>query len=152
MGFFRASYKEFFCAFCKTERRIKDQKHIQFFEITMSLLAGFILMLFIWQGFDTRVFVFVSIFLVMFEFLVQISQRVALACPHCGFDPILYKKNTAKCVEKVRDHLEKRKSNPEILLSRRARLDLPVVKKTPASSSQMSVEVSRGKGQLDLRM
>lgn len=58
------------------------------------------------------------------------KYRLAMACPQCGFDPLLYLKSKNKACEQVRLHLEKRKNDPSVYLSSRPKLDLPVIKKT----------------------
>ncbi len=77
-----------------------------------------------------------------------------MTCPHCGFDPILYKKNVQACVEKVKAHLEARKNNPSTLLSRQPKLNLPPRKQTQKLEKKMAAVVSRanqGKN-LDVRL
>jgi hypothetical protein len=148
MGFFRSQSKEFFCAFCKTPRKIKAKKHIESAEVSMSLAASVLLMFLFFQKFDFRVIPMLSLFLCFFEFLVQIQYRLSLACTHCGFDPLLYMKSQKKACDQVKTHLERRKNDPTTLLSPRPKLDLPVIKKRPDDDLFLSKKSNR----LDVRL
>ncbi len=52
-----------------------------------------------------------------------------MACPHCGFDPLLYIKSQEKACEQVKAHLERRKNDPYVLMGTKAKLDLPFIVK-----------------------
>lgn len=52
------------------------------------------------------------------EIVVHFRWRLALTCPHCGFDPVTYKKNPQLAALRVKEHLEFRKNSPRALLSR----------------------------------
>lgn len=103
------------------------QKHVQLFEIAISLAGSIILMLFFFQNFDFRVLVFFGVLLSLFEFFVQMKYRLGMECSHCGFDPLLYMKSKDKACAQVKTHLEARKNNPNVYMSSRPQLDLPVV-------------------------
>lgn len=70
-------------------------------------------------------FVLFIVFLMLSEMFVQIRWRMAMVCKSCGFDPVLYIKNQALAVAKVKVHLDKRKNDPANLLARP--LNLPRV-------------------------
>ena len=125
---FKRATKIFYCAFCKSKRSMNMQKHVQWFETSLSIVASVILMLFFFQTFDPRVFVFFGVSLSIFEFFVQFKYRLAMACPHCGFDPLLYMKSPSKACALVKTHLESRKNNPDVYMSSRPHLDLPMIK------------------------
>ena len=102
------------------------------------------MMLIIWQGWDFRVIPIFAIFTCAMEYIIQIKYRLLLNCPHCGFDPILYKQNVQKCVEKVKLHLDKRKNDPLVLLSKKPKLDLPVLKPKVERQPDKNVESRLG--------
>ena len=143
MKFVGKSVKEFYCAFCRTPRSINMQKHVRLFEFTIALAASLLMMLFFFQKFDPRVFVFFGIFISIFEFLIQFKYRLAMTCTECGFDPLLYMKSPAKACEQVKAQLEKRKNDPAVYLSSRPKLDLPVIKKSKDSMGREKRVVTR---------
>lgn len=70
----------------------------------------------IWDGPDLR-----SMFLFMgMAFTAQVSLRMryreSVKCPHCGFDPIAYKKDPSLAAQGVKEFLEVRKDNPKFML------------------------------------
>lgn len=75
------------------------------------------------QDLDARVFIYFIAFLAVAELFIVLRWRMALRCPHCGFDPIIYAKNPEEAAGVVRLHLERRKNNADLLLARP--LDLP---------------------------
>jgi len=80
-----------------------------------ALSAAF--MFVIWQGFDPRVFVVFGIMLMVSEVIIQIRHRLSVICHFCGFDPKLYKKSSAQAAELVRVTLEKKREDPDFILS-----------------------------------
>src|SRR5690606_12545471 len=115
--------KSCYCAFCRSERRISLQKHVGMYEIGLSVLGAILLSFLFFQSVDPRILVFAGVILSLFEFFVQIKYRLAMSCPHCGFDPLLYIKSKEKACAQVQKHLEQRKSDPRVLLSSRPALD-----------------------------
>lgn len=154
MGLIRSEVKKFYCAFCRTQRSIKNQIHVQLFEVLLCLAASLILMLFFWQNLDFRFIAIFAMLVIVYEFFVQIKQRMLMSCPHCGFDPVLYKKNVKACVEKVKVHLQARQNNPVMLLSKTPKLNLPIRKKTQKLEKKMAVAVTKSKQgkNLDVRL
>lgn len=154
MKFLKKNVKNFFCAFCRSERKMNMQKHVQTFEIATSAAGATILMLLFFQTFDPRVFVFFGIFLSVFEFFVQIKFRLAMPCGSCGFDPLLYMKSPTKACEQVKIHLDSRKNDPATYMSSRPKLDLPVITKKTDSLGREKRVVSRSHvaKNLDLKM
>lgn len=142
-GYLLQNQKECYCAFCKSPRRIFKRKNINIVNILASALGAAIIMFLIWQEFDPRsLFIFV-ILLAISETFIQLRWRITMVCRHCGFDPVLYVKNTALAAEKVKKHLEKRKADPATLLSRP--LDLPKLPKEKAEQLKKLEEAQGGK-------
>lgn len=154
MGFFRKQIKKFYCAFCRSDRSILSQSHVQFFEIVICFAASLILMLIFWQQFNFKFIPIFALLIVFTEFLIQIKQRLLLTCPHCGFDPVLYKRSPGQCAEKVKLHLQKRQNDPSTLLSKKPKLDLPYLKKNAKLEEKMTTAVRKSSqgSKLDVRL
>lgn len=148
MSWFRGQAKDFYCAFCKTKRTIHLKKHVGGVEISLSLLASIVLMFLFFQKFDFRIIPIFALAICFYETLIQIQYRLSLACPHCGFDPILYLKSQQKACEVVKAHLEKRKQDPEALLKAKP-LNLPKIKK---SNQDKAPVIKKESSQLDIRL
>ena len=97
-------------------------------------------MVLIWREFDPRALVVFVVFLAIAEVFVQIRWRMSLSCRQCGFDPVIYRKNQEVAVEKVKDHLQRRKMDPRYLLYEP--LNLPVRKVPPP---QQAGDLQRGR-------
>lgn len=119
--------RECYCAFCKTERTIYAKKHVSFIDVGLAALASSLLMLALWQDFDPKVFVIFAFAAGFSEVFIQVRWRVSIPCPHCGFDPVLYKKNPEKAAKLVTAFLDRRREDPISLL--RPVPKLPVLKK-----------------------
>ncbi|MES2769550.1 MAG: hypothetical protein V4596_10445 [Bdellovibrionota bacterium] len=154
MSFIKKSNKKFFCAFCKSPRTMNMQKHVQLFEISISLAGSLLLMLVFFQGFDSKVLILFGILLSIFEFFVQLKFRLGMACSQCGFDPLLYMKSKDKACALVKTHLESRKNNPAVYMSSRPALDLPVItnRKDNLGRNKRVVVRSHVAKNLDLKM
>jgi hypothetical protein len=94
--------------------------------------SGFI-MFALWQDWDPRVVAVFLFLIAVSEFSLQIRWRLSVPCRHCGFDPVLYTKNTEAAAQLVKDHLIKRRQDPNKLLSRA--LKLPTI--TPERLQQI---------------
>ena len=70
----------------------------------------------LWQGFDPRVIMIFTVYLAITEIFIQFRWRVTIVCKECGFDPVLYLKDTDAAAQKVKIRLEQRKNDPESLL------------------------------------
>lgn len=110
------------------------KKNIGIGDIVGSALGAGVLMMAIWQEFDPRVMVIFIFLLAIAEVFVQIRWRMTMTCPHCGFDPVLYLKDQAKAVEKVKIRLDQRRSNPATLLAKP--IHLPKISKEKAEMLQ----------------
>ena len=128
-----------FCAFCRSERKVYTKKRISFSDILSCALGAATIMFAIWQGFDPRVMLIFVVFLAMAETFVHLRWRLAIVCPHCGFDPVLYAKEPEKAAQKVKLHLDKRKLDPASLLKPALRIPHRKVKKSnePLLSKQV---------------
>ncbi len=136
--------KKCYCAFCKSERVVYTKRRINIFNVVAAVLASGLTMLAIWQHFDPRVMLFLVAYLALAETFVQIRWRLNIVCRFCGFDPVLYLKDSTKAADKVKITLEKREKDPASLLKRR--LDIPVLrKKKPAAESPTAASLAKGR-------
>src|SRR5690606_17929187 len=80
-----------------------------------------------WGGLDPRVAILFCVFLVIAEIFVQLRWRLIIPCPHCGFDPVLYKINREETVRRVQAKLAEVRARGDYLLKKNNPLkNLPV--------------------------
>ena len=68
--------------------------------------------------FDDYVFFGFFISIVCAEIFVKVRFRLALQCRTCGFDPVVYIKNPQLACNDVKKVLERRKSDPTMILKK----------------------------------
>ncbi|HEX4924700.1 MAG TPA: hypothetical protein VFV50_11460 [Bdellovibrionales bacterium] len=95
-------------------------------DVVSCLVLGLLLTFIVWQNFDPRGLIFFGLLLGAAELIVQLRWRVSIACPYCGFDPVLYRKNSARAAEQVKQHLDRRRADPNYILSTKPFINLPV--------------------------
>lgn len=124
---FRTSEKRI-CAFCKLSHRIYLKKDVSTFDMLLNLGVTGLLALAIWGGPDLRsMLIFMALSFAMQVFL-RVRYRESLKCPHCGFDPILYKANSEMAAQRVKDFLNKRTDNPAFMLKPKPQIK-PIIRK-----------------------
>ncbi len=142
MAVFFTSRKDCYCAFCRTERKVYTKRNISVSDILGAALGAGAVMMVIWQQFDPRVSLIFVFFLAIAEVFVQVRWRLTIECPLCGFDPVLYVKDSVKAAEKVKIKLDKRKNNPATLLSKP--LNLPTISKQKAELIEKAQSGQKG--------
>ncbi|MFK8139277.1 MAG: hypothetical protein AB8E15_13035 [Bdellovibrionales bacterium] len=110
-------WKECFCAFCKNERKIYSKKHLGFSEVLLVGVLSFLLSMVFWQEVEPRSMVVFVAMLVVSETIVHFRYRFGVICQHCGFDPILYKRNKQAACNRVKSFMQFRKQDPMFYLS-----------------------------------
>ena len=60
------------------------------------------------------------------EIFILVRWRLSIPCPHCGFDPVVYKKKPEVAAAQVKAFLDQRREDPLAVFSP---LQLPVVVK-----------------------
>lgn len=145
-GFF-SHRKKCFCAFCKSERIVYSRKSLGFGAFFGCLLAALSLMVLVFQDFDPRAILFFILFLVVAEIFTQIRWRISVVCKHCGFDPVLYLKDTEKAAEIVKQRLAVRSTGAEAWLAKP--LDLPKLTKKRAEFIQNAQILSKNPSSRD---
>jgi hypothetical protein len=118
------------CAFCRLNRRIFVKKSIDWTNVLTAAIAAALLMFVIWQDADPRAVIFFVAFLAVAEVFVRLRWRMSLPCPHCGFDPLLYKLDREETVRRVKAKLDELRTNGRHLFKPQNPLaQLPVIQK-----------------------
>ncbi len=104
--------KRCYCAFCKSPRVMYRKRHISWFDFIQSAFAAGLISLVFWQDFDPRALVVFALFCGLSEVFIVLRWRLSVACPHCGFDPVLYKRAPEKAADRVNKHMHSRRQNP----------------------------------------
>ncbi|OFZ12800.1 MAG: hypothetical protein A2Z20_06990 [Bdellovibrionales bacterium RBG_16_40_8] len=119
-----------YCAFCRLERSVYTKKSINWTNVLLSLLATGLFMNLIWGEVDARAIIIFVFFLSFAEIFIRVRWRMSLTCPHCEFDPILYKTSREKAVFKVRKRLDEVRTSGEYMFKTNNPLhNLPVIVK-----------------------
>lgn len=143
--------KSFYCAFCKSPRKAFLRKNVTFVEILFCIVASSLVSLMFWQTIDLRLVAVLFIFLGFAEVFLQIKWRLSVVCPYCGFDPVLFKSDKDKAAQRIKIHMERRKRNPQVLLSKNAVLNIPRPPKPPPPSNSKITKPKSGKN-LDISL
>jgi hypothetical protein len=106
-----------FCGFCGCKRNVYTKVHVGWTDVLSCAVLAFLLVLIFWQTPDPRGFLLFACLLGVFEFAIQIRWRLSVSCQYCGFDPLLYKRSRPKAAEKVKEHLDRRRADPNHVLS-----------------------------------
>ncbi|MGZ3781381.1 MAG: hypothetical protein ACXVCY_12090 [Pseudobdellovibrionaceae bacterium] len=94
----------------------------------------------IWQQYDPRVMVAFVVCLAISEVFIKIRWRLSVVCRQCGFDPVLYLKDSEMAVQKVKMQLDLRKQDPKYLLAKP--LNLPAI---PAEKAKALESKEKGR-------
>ena len=126
-----------YCAFCRQERHIYNKKHVSWTNVFLSLLVTlFFDLALIGPGSPKSILIFVLVLFIA-EFFIQVRWRMALPCPHCHFDPVLYLHSKEKAMLMVKQRLDLVRDQENMLFSAKNPLIyLPrkKVKKDPMST------------------
>ncbi len=125
--------KHSYCAFCRTPRIIYTKRHISTGDAGLCFVSAILFGVIIWQDFDPRMIVLFAIGLGLSELFVIFRWRLSIVCPHCSFDPVLYKRAPESAAKRVKRYLEIRREDPLKALS--TPLRLPILIKRPSSES-----------------
>ena len=117
------TYKEKrYCAFCKNLRTYYMKKDITLVDFVACGLVSLAIMTLVWQELNIKVFYFFGFVLIGAEVLVRLRWRMKMICHICGFDPILYKKDSKRAADKVKAFLVMRKTDTQMLLKPQPKL------------------------------
>jgi len=103
--------RNFFCPLCRTERNVTvnpklTKKNVIQIALTTAIVGSALFPVF---GVESY-FVFFAIW-GAFELAIRSDYKKQIACPHCGFDATLYKRNVKDARQKVAEFWEQKKSN-----------------------------------------
>ena len=124
------------CAFCKLPRRVYKKRDASVFDIALLLFVSGLFMFLVWGEPDMRSLILFGILAFSLQVFIRVRWRESVKCPHCGFDPILYKEDSELAAEKVKAFLEVRKKNPQYLLRPKPQIE-PIIKKTKWSGKAL---------------
>lgn len=126
----RLGAEKCYCAFCRSPRPLYAKRHVGVADVVLCAAASTLVSFVIHQDFDPRAVVFFAIALALSELFVIFRWRLSIPCPHCGFDPVLYKKAPEQAAARVKRFLDLRREDPLAGLS--PALKLPAVVKRGA--------------------
>ena len=104
---FKTPLVEFFCPLCRSQRALTQTYKLfprHYAQLFLLTLVTFLLLypLLKWRGF----FIF-FIYWPLLELTRRAVYRSEIACPYCGFDAVLYKKNVKMAQESVKKFWQK---------------------------------------------
>jgi predicted RNA-binding Zn-ribbon protein involved in translation (DUF1610 family) len=95
----------FFCPNCKAQRKLpyhpRPGRRRHFIQVGLTALAFTCAT---WSWFHWRGLVSFLPFWAFFEIFFRSRVRVALSCPHCGFDPYLYLTDVKRARAEIEKH------------------------------------------------
>lgn len=121
--------KRFFCSFCKLPIRVYKSKDLSLIDVALLFFCVSGVSLFFTAEKRILTIVLFPILGFFMQSMVRIRWRESVKCRHCGFDPLVYKKNKSEAATSVKIFLEKRKKDPAYLLKPMPRLPVLVKEK-----------------------
>lgn len=135
------SFEKAFCAFCKLERKVCRKKHVTWTNVVTAFLTSVCLMFLFWGGFEPKVIILLATTTIIAEVFVHLRWRLSLSCPHCQFDPLLYKRNPQLASQQVKAHLDFVKTSGQHLLKTNNPFqNLPKISKSELSAAEAQIE------------
>jgi hypothetical protein len=136
-----------YCAFCKSERIVYKQRSVGVGAAIGALAGSLTVMLLIFHTFDPRFILYFIVFLLVAEIFIRIRWRISVVCKYCGFDPVLYLKDTQRAVERVKNKLSQRQQSPEFFLAKP--LDLPRISRGKSEFIEKAQQISVARAEED---
>jgi hypothetical protein len=124
--------KSCYCAFCRSPRLVYKKRHVSVVDVIYALVATLLMSLMIWQDLDPRASVVFALFIGLSEVFIMLRWRLSITCPHCGFDPVLYKRSPERAANQVNVHMLARRQSPMSAFTPPPRL--PTLRRPPKSS------------------
>jgi len=109
----KRAFWEFFCPVCKNQRRsfYWPSPRLRHY-LQLAVFGAFLTAcLWPWAGLKGAVLTFPV--WAVFEFIYRARARQSLICPHCGFDPYIYKYDVKLARKKVEEHFAAKKAARE---------------------------------------
>ena len=83
------------------------EKSIRLQHVFWSFLLSCALSFFIWRAWNPKSLLFFVVALMLAEAFIKIRWRMYMVCCNCGFDPVIYVRNSDKALSLVQDFLDK---------------------------------------------
>ncbi|MCB0378849.1 MAG: hypothetical protein KDD33_10175 [Bdellovibrionales bacterium] len=139
MSIFKSSYKVI-CAFCKLNHRVYKKNGISALDAFLLLAVSGLFSFLIWGTADPRSLAIFALLIVIGHIFYRIRWRESVKCPHCGFDPVLYKRAPEEAAQKVKAFLSSRKDNPQYLLRPQPRIQPIIIPREEALVAKMNAK------------
>lgn len=98
----------FYCPVCRANRIVTQKPSLKSFHYLQIFLTAGVFTLVTWHWFSWRGMVSFFPFWIVFEFFYRTRVRIALSCPHCGFDPYLYLADARWARDEMETHWRKK--------------------------------------------
>ncbi len=121
--------KEFFCALCRTPRRLHYHRHLQAKHYLQIFVLSAVLVYSMFSVIHWKGLVLIPIVWLCFEVVYKMLYRRQLPCPSCGFDPTWYRRDVRLARQRVEEFM---KQNPQ------AKFVDPKTKQNTSSQSSSS--------------
>ena len=131
-----SSSEKILCVFCKLPHRVYKKNDVSLFDAFVLLLISGLFMFLVWGEPDKRSLILFGVLIFSMQVFIRMRWRESVKCPHCGFDPVLYKVDNESAAEKVQTFLQDRKTNPKFLLKPKPQIK-PIVKKVEWSLNSL---------------
>ena len=99
------------------------------FDAFLAMITAGLVSFVFWQQFDPRIVVFFVIAIGFAELFIVFRWRMTIACPKCGFDPVLYKKKPELAAARVKEYYKERAEDPLSAFSPPPRLPVLINRK-----------------------
>lgn len=144
-----------FCAFCKTPKKVYKRKRLSLFEVIALSMLSLLITSVVWEHLDPRGLVLLILMVSMSEFFIRLRWRYSTICNNCGFDPVIYVKDSGRAAESVKKFMDQRKDNPDYLLKPTINLPVRKVKQSeelPGASASSNTVKSKFESKISLRV
>lgn len=122
---------------------VYKKKSVSFTNVLGALLASFVFMFILWQDFDARFLIIWVVNIAFAEVFVRLRWRMSVPCPHCAFDPLIYKKDPDQASELVKAQLARRREDPKYLLAQPLNLPRLTSRRAEEVHKQKELEAQR---------
>lgn len=97
----------FYCPLCRATRKVARHPRPQPIHFAQVALTSVVLMIAAWPWFSWKGIIGFLPLWISFELIYRSRVRVALNCPHCGFDPYLYLVDIKRARDEIETHWRK---------------------------------------------
>jgi hypothetical protein len=125
-----------YCAFCRIPRRVYSKQSLSPGNVAQAVVFAAVSSLLFWQRIDPKGILLLIMAVAVIEAGILFRRRWSLACPHCGFDPIVYKRSPALACERVKMHIQARQDDPDVWLARKPPLKVSSSKRKNKNSTR----------------